>query len=170
MKWCDFISDVYVRRKLVEGLESKAIFQPPASIQDVAELEAKLNTTLPAELQSLLLETNGVMSVLRIDDGEWFNDMWLLWPTTDIVDQNRHLRLATMHPYDDNRRYCERADELLFIASDGADGIFAHPVNANGVAEPSVLVWTPIGDELTPIAPSLKDFVEGWLTGQTPHY
>jgi hypothetical protein len=170
MNWCEFISGVYSNRVLGHGMECKAVFQPPASFQDLAELESQLGAKLPTDLRSLLLQSNGVMSMLKLRDGDWMEDMWLFWTTSNVIEQNHQLRRATMHPFDDTRRSCPRAEELLFFASDGADGIFAHPVNAKGVAEPSVLVWTPIGDELTPIASSLKDFVEGSLTGQTPHY
>ncbi|MBI1832962.1 MAG: SMI1/KNR4 family protein [Planctomycetes bacterium] len=85
MIWCDFISDVYAKRKLDHGMESKPVFQAPASIQNCADLESQLGTALPAELRSLLLETNGVISLLKIDDGEWFEDMWLFWPTSQII-------------------------------------------------------------------------------------
>ncbi|MBM3995794.1 MAG: SMI1/KNR4 family protein [Planctomycetes bacterium] len=166
MNWRDFIIEVYADAERAPGIRSKPDFRPPALSQDFAELESLLKVLMPLELRSLFLDSNGVMSMLSVDDGDWFEDMWLFWPISDMVKQNLRMRWATMHPYDDNRRYCPRGDDLLFFASNGADGTFAHPINAQGVVEPSVFVWTPIGDELTLLASSLKEFVRAWLTGQ----
>jgi hypothetical protein len=170
MNWRDFIAELYGKAPHAVGFTCKPDFRPSASIAEIANLERQLNTLLSTDLRSLLLDTNGVMNLMKIDDGDWFEEHWLLWTVAEIIEQNIYLRRASMRPYDDNRPYCPRADGLLFFANDGADGIFAHPVKAQRAAEPSVLVWTPIGDELTSIAWSLKDFVEGWLTGQTPRY
>ena len=161
MKWRDFISDVYAMRHLAEGIESKAHFQPPALTQDLADLEAQLNVTLSSEFRSLLLEMNGVMSLLKIDDGDWFEDMWLLWPTHQIISENLIRRRESAEGICDGP-----FEDLLIFANAGSDGIlFAHPIK-DGAAVQAVVAWFPAEIELLPIAPTLKHFVEGWLNGQ----
>jgi|ERR1022692_838804 hypothetical protein len=115
MNWCEFISEVYAARQNVPGMASKAVFQPPASNEDVTAIELQLNVNLPTDLNSLLRETNGVLEMDRTDDNDWFVNMWLLWTTSEIIEQNRHLRRATMHPYDDNRRYCPTPMNCCFL-------------------------------------------------------
>jgi SMI1-KNR4 cell-wall len=166
MKWCEFISEVYAVRQNAPGVASEPAFQPPASYEGVAAVEQVLNVKLPTDLKSLLLETNGILEMLRIDDGEWFENLWFFWTTSDIIEENLHIRRATMHPYDDNRRYCPRADELLFFAGSGwTDVQLAYPVNGEGLAESRVVAWYPILNELIELAPDLAQFIEGWLSG-----
>jgi SMI1-KNR4 cell-wall len=133
------------------GIAAKPQFYSAASAATVADAEAILNATLPASLRSLLSETNGVMEMIAIDGGEWMNCEWLVWPIERIANKegvhDREFR------------------NLVFFGGAGVDGIlFAFPVE-DGVCAPRVVVWHPIMDELDDVAPSLEEFLRGWLTG-----
>ena len=96
-----------------------------------------------------------------IDGGDWFECMWLVWPTDQIIRENLLVRSEGAEG-----TYDSDLHDLLFFAGAGSDGIlFAHPIAEDRIAALEVVVWHPIDDELTEIAPSLEEFVQGWLTG-----
>src|SRR5207248_7011303 len=102
MNWRDFILGVYENRKLESDIQSRPAFQAPASTQEIQELESQLVTSIPESLRTILLETNGVMDTLNVN-GEWFENMWLIWPTTEIISRNVRIR------NDSARNGCQRS-------------------------------------------------------------
>jgi len=161
MNWRELITGVYVTRAARPGIVGKPKFYAAASAGRIADAEERLNARLPASLRSVLLETDGVTDVMAVDGGEWFDAMWLLWPVEQLVDRNLSYRAATEH----GTRACDFR-QLVVFADAGCDGIlFAFPVTGDGVCVPRVVVWHPIRDELGDLAPSLEDFLRGWLTG-----
>jgi hypothetical protein len=159
MNWRERITAVYEGRRQQPGLAGKPEFYPAASAQEISDTEVELNAKLPGSFRSLLLETNGVMDMLAIDGGDWFKSMWLFWNIDEIVKQNRYSRAAT-----EKRTFERDFTTLVFFAGAGTDGIlFAFPVE-DGFCSPRVMVWHPIMNELEEIAPSLEDFLRGWLT------
>jgi hypothetical protein len=158
MSWRELITSIYEVRRQQPGIAGKPEFYPAASAATIAEAETALNAALPGTLLSLLLETNGVMDMMAIDGGDWFESMWLLWNIKEIVEQNRSYRAAS-----EEGTYERDFSTLLFFAGAGSDGIlFAFPVE-DGACSPRVVVWHPIMDELDDLAPSLEDFLRGWL-------
>jgi hypothetical protein len=161
MNWREFISDIYATLPPRPGIASRAAFQTPASLPEIANLEARLDAKIPSSLRTLLLETNGVMDMLAIDEGEWFDNWWLIWPTAQLIDENLRLRAAS-----EQGTYKRAFHELLVFAGAGVDGIlFAHPIAPDRAALGNVLVWHALEDRLTEMAPSLEDFLKGWLSG-----
>jgi len=161
MKWSDSITGIYQTRVPQAGIVGKPRFNPPASAEDIAGAKVRLNARLPVSLRSLLRETNGVMDMIAIDGGEWFDSMWLLWTVAEIIDQNLSYRAAT-----EDETYHRDFRKLVFFADAGSDGIlFGFPVMENRVCAPRVVVWHPIEDQLGEFAASLEDFLTGWLTG-----
>jgi cell wall assembly regulator SMI1 len=159
MSWRELITGIYEGRPQQPGIAGRPKFYPAASAANVADAEAALNVALPASIRSLLLETNGVMDMMAIDGGEWFESMWLLWTIEEVVEQNRFYRAAV-----EEGTYDRHLRSLVFFAGAGTDGIlFAFPVE-DGVCAPRVLVWHPIMDELDVLAPSLEGFLRRWLT------
>lgn len=159
MTWRELITGIYEGRPQQPGIAGKAEFYPGASASSIADAEAALNAALPRSLRSLLLETNGVMDMMAIDGGEWFESMWLLWKIEEIVEQNGHYRAASAEG-----TYDRDFTSLVFFAGAGTDGIlFAFPVEG-GTCAPRVMVWHPMMDELDELAASLEDFLRGWLT------
>jgi hypothetical protein len=160
MNWRELIIGIYEDRRQQPGIAGKPEFHPGASAATIAHAETALNAALPSSLRSLLLETNGVMDMMAIDGGDWFESMWLLWMTEEVVEQNRYYRAAS-----EEKTYERDFSTLVFFAGAGTDGIlFAFPVE-DGVCAPRVAVWYPIIDELDELSPSLEDFLRGWLTG-----
>jgi hypothetical protein len=161
MSWHELITGIYKSRPPQPGSTQKPEFCPAASAAAVADAEAILDTSLPASLRSLLLETNGVKEMMAIDGvegGEWFVSGSLLWPIEEIVEWNRAYR-TDPGPYE-----CEFRS-LAFFAGAGVDGILFAFLVEDGVCSPRVMVWHPIMDELDEVAPSLEDLLRGWLTG-----
>lgn len=160
MHWRPFITGIYETRAQQPGIAGKPEFYPAASAADIAAAEARLSASLPASLRSLLLESNGVMDMMAIDGGDWFDSIWLMWTVAEIVEQNLFYRAAT-----EDGTYDRDVRELVFFAGAGCDGIlFAFPVMEEGVCAPAIVAWHPIDDELQELAPSLEDFLQGWLT------
>jgi hypothetical protein len=160
MNWRELITGIYETRALQPGIAGKPQFYPPASPGDIADAEVRLNAGFPASIRALLLETNGVMEMMALDGGEWFESMWLLWTVAELVEQNLFYRAAT-----EDGTYDRDFRDLVFFAGAGVDGIlFAFPV-IDRICAPRVVVWHPIMDELDELAPSLEDFLRGWLTG-----
>ena len=159
MTWRELITGIYEGRPHQPGIAGKPEFYAAATAANIAAAEAALSASLPDSLRLLLLETNGVMDMMAIDVGDWFESMWLLWKVEEIVEQNRYYRVAT-----EEGTYERDFGNLVFFAGAGTDGIlFAFPVE-DGVCAPGVVVWHPIMDELEELAPSLEDFLRGWLT------
>lgn len=159
MSWRELITGIYESRPQPSGIAGKPEYYPPVSAASIADAEAALGCALPGSFRSLLLETNGVMDMLAIDGGDWFASMWLLWTIEETVEQNRNYRLAS-----EEGAYERDFSRLVFFAGAGTDGIlFAFPVE-KGDCAPRVVVWHPIMNELDELAPSLEDFLRGWLT------
>jgi len=158
MRWRELITEIYETRTQPSGIAGKPEFYLPASAASIGAAEAAVQAVLPDSLRSLLMETNGVMDMMAIDGGEWFKSMWLLWAIEEIVEQNRFNRSREKGTYERD------FDSLVFFAGAGTDGIlFAFPAE-DGLCGPQVVVWHPIGDELDNLAPSLDEFLRGWLT------
>jgi hypothetical protein len=160
MNWRELITGVYAGRSQQTDIATKPKFYAAASAREIADAEARLNARFPVSLRSLLIETNGVMDMMAIDGGEWFDSMWLLWTVAETIEQNDNCRAAT-----EDETYERDFGKLVFFAGAGSDGIlFGFPVTEDHVCAPSVVVWHPIDDEVEEIAPSLEEFLRGWLT------
>jgi hypothetical protein len=160
MSWRELLTAAYAHRPHPPGMSGRPEFFSAASPADIAAVETALNATLPTSLSSLLQDTDGVMDMLAIDGGDWFESMWLIWPAAELLARNRALRAEQAE-----RSSQQDFSVLVCFADAGTDGIlFAFPITA-GVCQPEVLVWHPLRDTLTPLAPSLEDFLHGWLTG-----
>ena len=97
--------------------------------------------------------------MLAIDKSDWFENIWLLWPTPRIAMDNLVLRRESAEG-----AYEGPFQDLLVFANAGTDGfLFTHPVE-DGVVAPNALGWYQVEVELMPLAPNLRDFVNGWLT------
>lgn len=159
MDWIPQITAAFATAKNAAECDSKAGFFPPASVEEIAEAECRLNATFPQALQSLLLETNGVMSLLSVHGSDWFDNMWLILPLEEILAENdRAVPLGNQSVRD---QY-----QTLFFAGAGCDGIqFGFPIGEGQRCEDGIVVWHPSRETLTPIASSLETFIAGWLEG-----
>ena len=161
MNWRELITSSYEARPHRAGIRSRPWFHPGASAAEIADAEARLDTRLAESLHSLLLDTNGVMEMLSVDDGEWFESLWLVWPFEELVGQNVHYRAQAAAG-----RYQRDFQTLLIFAGAGCDGIlFGFPVLPDRTCASSVVTWYPIGDRRVETGCSLAAFIRGWTTG-----
>lgn len=155
MGWREIIDGAYTERSEDERDVVRAEYEHGASRGDLAALVKELGCALPADLQSLLLESNGFMEVFEIE-GRFVENMWIVWPASELPDNNRHRREEIEEP--------RPPGYLLVFASAGADGIlFAFDTRS---PKSGVVAWFPIEDEIRPLASSLREFLVGWITGK----
>ncbi len=157
--WRETIERTYSSRANAAGTGSHPVFSPPASILDVEAAEKHLTTRFPETLKSILSESDGVMDQLSVDGGPYFDNMWLLWPVRQIVDENlefrKHIR-ETSSNHDGHN--------LVFIASAGVDGILFGFESTDKLSEDCPIVsWHPVGKRICRVADSVADFLDGWL-------
>jgi len=154
MNWRACIEQLYAATP--QRADESPRFSPPASQEQIAQMEQRFSLPLPDALKAILLETNGVMEKLRVGE-EVIETGWLLWPVEEIIQENSWLR-------DDNQRNPLYApfDDLLFFATPGVDGIrFAWRDSAPDST--GVYAWFPIEDERRYLAPSIEAFLTGWI-------
>jgi hypothetical protein len=157
MRWRELIANVYESRGGKSGFRLKPAFYDPASTDDVAMAETGLGAKLPKSLRSLLLETNGVMEMMTVAEGAWFESNWTVWTTDKIVEENQRVRSDPL-----------RTNQLglAFFGGPGVDGIlFGFPKMDDNTCGSNVVAWYPIGDEVREMAGCLDDFLVGWLGG-----
>lgn len=139
-------------RELIRSLCPASEFAPPATPEQLAEAEAAVGVALPPELADLLRESNGVAG----DYG-----LGLVWSAERIAADNARFRL---HP--DFRLLYMPFDPLLFFGDAGNGDQFALAITAGVVRRPDVFVWDHETDSRSWVAPSLKVYLEWWLTGR----
>jgi hypothetical protein len=135
--------------EVVAALPGTTVFQPPVSESSLIHCATVLGHPLPANLATLLRESNGI-------EGEYGEG--LIWSAERIAFENQSLRddaeLATLYmPF----------DPLLFFADAGGGDLFALLPR---IDRPDVFVWNHEDDSRTWVAPSLAKYLEWWPTGQ----
>ncbi|MFH8350290.1 SMI1/KNR4 family protein [Streptomyces sp. NPDC018045] len=98
-------------------------FNAGAPVSALADVEHRLDDSRPAELTSLLRQSDGVRGPYGVD---------VVWPLQQIVDQNLHVRLDTAFA-----ELYMPFDALLFFGDNGGDQ-FAF-VRAS--RRPDIFVW-----------------------------
>ena len=159
MTWREFILEVYEKAKFEPGILARPDFRVPAASDEIDKLESQCHARLPTFLRGALLESNGVMQLLKIDDRDWFEDLWLLYPVEQMLNDNLIYRRDS-----ELGHYAGPFQDLIVFANAGVDGIlFAHSV-MDGLAASEVVAWYPAELELRVLAPNLRDFLAGYLT------
>jgi hypothetical protein len=139
--------------ELIRGLTAECEFSAPATEDRLSAAGRALGTELPPHLRDLLGESDGI-------SGEY--GLGLVWPLHRIVEDNRRFRENT-----DFRRLYMPFDHLVFFADAGNGDQFAFVLNAGGmIRRPDVFVWNHEDDSRTWVAPSLRHYLEWWLSGR----
>ena len=136
-------------KQLVESLEKDAEFFAPATPEQTYQVEEMLRVELPEELKSLLAESNGIFGSYGLG---------LIWPTQRISEDN----LAFRRDFEPGDLY-EEFDTLLFFADAGNGDQFAYKITDGRILTREIYAWNHEDDSRTVVAPSLKDYLEGWL-------
>jgi hypothetical protein len=110
--WRETIERMYAARTNAAGTKSRPVFSPPASGLDVETAEDRLAARFPETLRSLLLECDGIMDQLSVNGGPYFDNMWLLWPVRQIIDENIDFRKRISET---NSNYA--GQDFVFIAN-----------------------------------------------------
>jgi hypothetical protein len=125
----------------VDGVE----LQPPVDAAGIAAVELRLGIKLPTTLRGLYEATNGIYA----QPGQWF----VMWHLDDLASRN----LAAWNGWESEARR-----RLLAFGDDGTGDPFC--VELDG--EPAVFAWSPTEQEARPLAPGLREFWFGWLSGR----
>jgi len=132
--------------------EPAATFAPPTSESALAKAGAVLGAALPEDLQSLLLESDGV-------EGEYGSG--LVWDVARIIKDNTLFRSQR-----DFRSLYMPFESLLFFADAGDGDQFAFRVLAGEVDPFGIYAWNHENDGRIWVATSLKQYLEWWPSGQ----
>ena len=116
-------------------------FNPPATDEDIIEVENKLNISLPEKLKNLLLEFNG--------------DNWFVFSTKQIIETNISVRQLTCYM---------PLDCILFVAGNGCGDYFGYAITGEGIKDWEIYMWDHESDERIFKANGLKDAIEKYYT------
>ena len=126
-------------RELVTATDPEAVCYPPATTAQLAQLEATLGVSLPAELSGLLREMNGVEVVY---------DLGLVWSTEEIAHRNIKMK-GRMLP-----------DDLLFFGDRGNGDLYGFPITAEGTGS-KVFLWDHEDNSRIYEAATLREWLQG---------
>lgn len=138
-------------RKLIQSLEPQATFFPGATPSELTALEKEIGISLPEELQEMLQESNCVFGAYGLR---------LIWSIEDIRRTHRAMREG---PFVTDYMSFEN---LLFFADAGNGDQFAFCMVPRSLRRPDIFVWNHENDSRTWVAPSLKLYLEWWLSGK----
>ncbi|HTP29128.1 MAG TPA: SMI1/KNR4 family protein [Anaeromyxobacteraceae bacterium] len=142
--WKAFISSL-------EARPEERRFGPPASLGDVGRIEAALCVTLPEDLRSLLLQSDGVEGIYGLG---------LVWSCARIVNDNVKFRT-----YPDFRDLYMPFEPLLFFGDAGNGDQFAYTI-CGGRVRPDICVWNHEDDSRSWKAPNLGRYFEWTFAGK----
>jgi len=117
---------------------------PPATLEQIANVENTLGNKLPADIKELLLEMNG--------------DGWLIFSTEQVIETNLLVRkLNCFMPVD-----C-----LLFFGGNGCGDYYGYPITCeDGVREDRVFMWEHEDDSRIWKAANLEDTIRKYYNDE----
>lgn len=157
MDWKNFLS-----KEITIADDRKFGFCEPAPESLLLELKKHFNLIqLPPELEELYKQTNGVDDLLYIKQlNESIKTGDLIWPVERVIKEN------TFHRTSENyKRLYKGFNNLFFFADAGNGDLIAFEMQDGVLEKPDVYFWNHEDDTREWLAPGLKAFIEGWLTG-----
>jgi hypothetical protein len=139
-------------RELIQGLSTACEFSDPVTLVQLRKVEQDLGVSLPSDLHDLMCESNGVF-------GEY--GAGLIWSLERIIKDNLSFRRNAVF-----RELYMPFDHLLFFADAGNGDQFAFAIKGGLVCQDNVYAWDHEDDARHCVAPSLKRYLEDWLTGK----
>lgn len=122
-------------------------FHPPVYSGAFAEVEAGLGLSLPDQLKSLLLETNGLVADFGAD---------VVWSLSEILRRNVEMRETERF-----KSLYMPFDNLLFFGDDGGGDLFAFAVQMDGCINlPDIFRWDHETDGRIWFASGLRQFFD----------
>ncbi|MEH7074272.1 SMI1/KNR4 family protein [Neobacillus drentensis] len=136
-------------KELMRYVDEDAKFFEPASLNEIEEIEAKFNLTLPNELIDFLEETNG--AEVR---GAGFSS------TKYIMELNADFRTDEIF-----KETYMPLDCLLFIGGSGNGDHFGYSIVNGDIQNKDIYFWNHENDSREWIAPSLEQLFIWWGEG-----
>jgi hypothetical protein len=129
-------------RESVRSAVPGARLAKAATVRSIRSVERALAVSLPADLQALLRETNGVVTASGLE---------IVWGAGEIIDRNRGMReLQTedglYRPF----------DSLLFFGEAGNGDLFGYRLDDGAEEGQPILGWDHETDERLPLAADLQ--------------
>lgn len=140
--WKDYLSSI----------SKECQFKASATETDILTIKKELNINMPEKLAELYKETNGVFGNYGIS---------LIWSTEQIVKEN--LSFRAIHEYRDSMM---PLDTFLFFSDAGNGDLFGYSIVNGRIQNEEIYVWNHEENSWRVIAPSLEDFIKGWITGE----
>jgi hypothetical protein len=157
MDWIHFLS-----KEITIAEDRKFGFREPAPESLLIELKKQCNLIqLPHELEELYKQTDGVDDFLYIKQlNESIKTGDLIWPVERVIETNTYKRTSA------TEKGIYKSFNNLFFFTDAGNGDLFGFETTNGIFEKlDVYVWSHEDDTRQWVAPGLKAFMEGWLTG-----
>lgn len=137
-------------KDLIRTTSTECVFEEPANMEDIAVLEKLFNIQIPDELKIFLCETNGT------NDS---NGYPLIWSTEQITRENLHLGERIEDTY-------ILFNNLLFVAGDRDKDMFGYSTSEGVIKQNNIYIWNYENDRRKLVSASLKEFIEGWISGK----
>ena len=131
-------------RERISRLFDDARFQPPATTAELRQIETTFGVALPADLRSLLLESNGVAAYYSAP---------LVWSAAEMIHQNLFFR---RNP--EFRDLYMPFDALLFFGAEGTGDQFAYRVLGGQIHDGAIYEWDHESDNRQWFAHNLEDY------------
>lgn len=139
-------------RTFIQSLSGDCTFSSPAAADAIAAAQRSLQVEFPVELLELLSESDGVR-------GQY--ELGLIWPLERIVADNLSYRANP-----DFREIYMPFECLLFFGDAGNGDQFAFSICAGVIRRDDVFAWEHEDDSRSWVAPSLRMYLDWWLTGR----
>lgn len=127
-------------------------FRNPAKQSDIEQIREAFGIELPADLKSLLSDTDGIFS-------EYGSA--LIWSASQIVRENKNIR-----NYEGFHDIYWSFDTLLFFSDAGNGDLFGFSIINGVIRKNDIYVWNHEDDSRKWVAPSLQKFIEWSLDGK----
>jgi hypothetical protein len=127
--------------------DPEAVCNPPATADQLAQLEAILSVTLPGELTALLREMNGAE----------VGYVSIVWSTDEIAQRNLDLRRQLKQGSPQGSDLA--VDHLLCFGDCGNGDLYGFPITPEGVRN-EVFLWDHEDDRVSYQASSLREMLD----------
>jgi hypothetical protein len=137
-------------KELVRSLSEEYQCNAPATEAEILSIKEQLQVELPSTLAGLFNETNGVYGNYGIT---------LIWSIKKMIKEN----LFFWGILDDE---IKPLDQFLFFSDAGNGDLFGYLITDGRIQTDDIYLWSHEDDRRTVIAPSLEEFIKGWVTGK----
>ena len=150
MDWKTFVSN-----SIPEDAETVYETTAPADNQQLDALQKALALeALPPELEELYRQTNGITEVFA---GQKIGD--LIWSIERVINEYERQEQTGSNG---NASF----DRLFFFADAGNGDLFGFGVLEKRFVSDQIYAWNHEDGSITLLAPNLKTFLEGWISGR----